>query len=91
MTRKLRYILIYFFLTISAFISVFPFYWMIVGSTNSSVDVLKGKLAFGGEFLNNLKNLWENYNLGTVLLNSAKISLFVVVFQSLSHQWLATV
>jgi len=51
MTRKLRYILIYFFLTISAFISVFPFYWMIVGSTNSSVDVLKGKLAFGGEFL----------------------------------------
>jgi len=80
MTRKLRYIFIYFFLTISAFISVFPFYWMIVGSTNSSVDVLKGKLAFGGEFLNNLKNLWENYNLGTVLLNSAKISLFVVVF-----------
>jgi len=44
MNRKLRYILIYLFLTISAFISVFPFYWMIVGSTNSSVDVLKGKL-----------------------------------------------
>ncbi|WP_249741841.1 carbohydrate ABC transporter permease [Fervidobacterium pennivorans] len=80
MNRKLRYILIYLFLTISAFISVFPFYWMIVGSTNSSVDVLKGKLTFGGEFLNNLKNLWENYNLGKILLNSTKISLFVVVF-----------
>ncbi|AMW32875.1 lactose/L-arabinose transport system permease protein [Fervidobacterium changbaicum] len=80
MSRKLRYTFIYIFLTISAFISVFPFYWMIVGSTNKSVDVLKGKLSFGTEFVENFKNLWENYNLGKVLVNSAKISIFVVVF-----------
>lgn len=80
MRRNLRYLFIYIFLTLSAFISVFPFFWMIVGSTNKSVDVLKGKLSFGTEFVENFKNLWENYNLGKVLVNSAKISIFVVVF-----------
>lgn len=80
MSRKLRYTFIYIFLTISAFISVFPFFWMIVGSTNTSVDVIKGKLTFGNQLTTNLKNLWDNYNLGGVLINSIKISIFVVVF-----------
>ncbi|HQE49768.1 MAG TPA: carbohydrate ABC transporter permease [Fervidobacterium sp.] len=80
MSRKLRYTFIYIFLTISAFISVFPFFWMIVGSTNKSVDVIKGKLTFGNQFIANFKNLWNNYNLGGVLINSIKISIFVVVF-----------
>ncbi|MGQ9855247.1 MAG: carbohydrate ABC transporter permease [Fervidobacterium sp.] len=80
MRRKLRYLFIYIFLTLSALISVFPFFWMIVGSTNKSVDVIKGKLTPGNQFLINFKNLWDNYNLGTVLLNSAKISALVVVF-----------
>lgn len=80
MSRKLRYAFIYIFLTISAFISVFPFFWMIVGSTNTSVDVIKGKLTFGNQLTANLKSLWDNYNLGGVLLNSIKISILVVVF-----------
>ncbi|HCL98605.1 MAG TPA: carbohydrate ABC transporter permease [Fervidobacterium sp.] len=80
MSRKLRYTFIYIFLTISAFISVFPFFWMIVGSTNTSVDVIKGKLTFGNQLTANLKSLWDNYNLGGVLLNSIKISILVVVF-----------
>jgi len=79
MSRKFRYFLTYTLLTIAAFVSVFPFFWMIVGSTNTSVEVLKGKLTFGREFVNNFKNLWDNYNLGKVLWNSVKISIFVVL------------
>ncbi len=80
MSRKLRYAFIYIFLTIGAIVSVFPFFWMIVGSTNTSVDVIKGKLTFGSQLTTNFKNLWDNYNLGGILLNSIKISIFVVVF-----------
>jgi len=78
--RKITYTFIYIILTIAAFISVFPFYWMIVGSTNKSVDVNKGKLTFGTHFLTNFKNLVNNYNLGEVLWNSIQVSFFVVVF-----------
>lgn len=80
MKRKITYTFIYIILTIAAFISVFPFYWMIVGSTNKSVDVNKGKLTFGTHFLTNFKNLVNNYNLGEVLWNSIQVSFFVVVF-----------
>jgi len=80
MSRKLRYAFIYIFLTIGAIVSVFPFFWMIVGSTNTSVDVIRGKLTFGNQLTTNFKNLWNNYNLGGILVNSIKISIFVVVF-----------
>lgn len=80
MNRKLTYAFIYVFLTISAFVSVFPFYWMIVGSTNKSVDVNKGKLTFGNQFLENFYKLSENFDLGQVIWNSIQISLCVVVF-----------
>ena len=80
MSRKLRYAFIYIFLTIGAIVSVFPFFWMIVGSTNTSIDVIRGKLTFGNQLTTNFKNLWNNYNLGGILVNSIKISIFVVVF-----------
>lgn len=80
MNRKLTYAFIYVFLTISAFVSVFPFYWMIVGSTNKSVDVNKGKLTFGNQFLENFYKLSENFDLGQVIWNSIQVSLCVVVF-----------
>ncbi len=74
MKRKITYTFIYIILTIAAFVSVFPFYWMIVGSTNQSIDVNKGKLTFGTHFLTNFKNLVNNYNLGEVLWNSFQVS-----------------
>jgi len=51
MKRKISTFFVYLFLSISAFLSIFPFYWMIVGSTNTSVDVIKGKLIFGTHLL----------------------------------------
>ncbi|ABX31550.1 binding-protein-dependent transport systems inner membrane component [Petrotoga mobilis SJ95] len=79
MSRKIRYALIYLFLAIAAFISVFPFYWMVVGSTNTSLDVNKGKLTFGNQFFVNIQNLITNFDLGRVFWNSIQISFFVVI------------
>lgn len=45
----------YVILSILAFISVFPFFWMVVAATNESVDVTKGTLVPGNYFLENLK------------------------------------
>lgn len=65
----------YGFLTLMAFISIFPFYWLIVSSTNSSTDVTKGKLSFGSEFLVNFNKLSETVDLPLIFYNSMKVSI----------------
>lgn len=71
----------YAFLTVAAFVSVFPFFWMIVCSTNNTVDVVAGKMWFGGEFVRNFKNLFANdLNYAGAVLNSAIISVVTTLF-----------
>lgn len=79
--KKLRLskIFTYLFLIIVAFISLFPFIWMIIGTTNKSVDILRGKFTFGNNLLENFQNLLSSYNLGQILVNSLKISLIVTI------------
>ncbi|WP_419882938.1 carbohydrate ABC transporter permease [Peribacillus sp. B-H-3] len=62
-------------LFIVSVISVFPFLWMIISSTNQSVDVTKGRLLPGTHFMENLHKLLDSVNLIPALLNSAKISI----------------
>lgn len=69
----------YGFLTIAAIISIFPFLWMIVSSTNKSVDVTKGRLLPGSHFMENLNNLLSTVDLVPALMNSAKISIITTV------------
>lgn len=69
----------YGFLTVAAIISIFPFLWMIVSSTNKSVDVTKGRLLPGGHFMENLTNLLNTVDLVPALVNSAKISIITTV------------
>lgn len=70
----------YIFLSVVAFISVFPFFWMIIGATNKSVDVTRGKLSIGSNLMTNIQNLLSS-DLGFVnsLGNSAKITLITTV------------
>ena len=75
----MKRILVYAFLISAFVISVFPFYWMVVGMTNSAVDVIKGKMTFGGQLFNNLKILFSSYDMAGVLLNSLKISGLTVI------------
>ncbi|MGG7058042.1 carbohydrate ABC transporter permease [Clostridium nigeriense] len=59
MTKKFSIIsfLKYAFLSILSFVSIFPFIWMIIATTNKSVDVTRGTLIPGTYFIQNLKNL----------------------------------
>ena len=76
---KLKRIAIYGFLTIVSAISIFPFLWMIVSATNKSVDVTKGRLLPGSNFLENMRTLLDTTDLVPALMNSAKISITTTI------------
>ena len=80
MNKKINMIIKYVFLIITSLISIFPFFWMIVSSTNKSVDVTKGKLSLGSNLLENLNNLLHS-DLGFMnsLVNSAKIAIIATI------------
>ena len=65
-----RLIPTYIFLIIVAFLSVFPFYWMISAATNNTFDVANGKITIGGELMTNFNNLLANYDLWRAMGNS---------------------
>ncbi|WP_040949530.1 carbohydrate ABC transporter permease [Gorillibacterium massiliense] len=76
---KLKRAFTYLFLSVAAFVSIFPFLWMIVSSTNPSVDVTKGKLLPGSHLMDNLKKLWDTTDMGSALISSAKIAIITTV------------
>jgi lactose/L-arabinose transport system permease protein len=53
--RSIRRALLYIALSIAAFISIFPFYWMVVGSTNTSPDIAHGKASPGTHLFQNIR------------------------------------
>ena len=69
-TTQKKLIPSYIFLTIVSFLSVFPLYWMISAATNASVDVARGKLAFGTQALENFQKLIQQQDLAKGLGNS---------------------
>lgn len=79
MKSKFNNIFMYVFLIITGIISVFPFFWMIVGVTNLSKDITLGKLTFGNELINNFIKLNELVDLKLVIFNSVKITLIVTL------------
>jgi len=78
MTR-LRYfplsrLVMYVFLVVVCLFSAFPFLWMLAAATNSSTDIITGKVFFGGYLLENIKHLTETVNLGRAFWNSLRIT-----------------
>jgi len=71
----------YFFLGIFLVISIFPFYWMIVGATNTSDKMFSSppSLIPGSEFMTNFTNLDTSIGIGRVLFNSLFTSIIYVV------------
>lgn len=69
----------YVFLSIAAFISIFPFLWMIISATNKSSDVTQGRLLPGGHLFENTRNLFDTADMGTALTNSAIIAIATTV------------
>jgi lactose/L-arabinose transport system permease protein len=73
----------YGFLNIAAFVSIFPFAWMIIGATNSATDIMKGKYTFGTELIANFRQLNEMIDLPLLFWNSTKIAVGGMVLQLL--------
>lgn len=63
-------LLCYLFLITAVFASLFPFYWMIVCSTNSNPDILQKRLTFGTYFVENFKNLVNSVTIAQGFWNS---------------------
>jgi lactose/L-arabinose transport system permease protein len=80
---KLKSTLSYVFLFVASIISIFPFLWMIISSTNKSVDVTKGAMMPGSFFMQNFQHLLSSAPLGTALWNSAKISIITTLLSML--------
>ncbi|MBT2733390.1 carbohydrate ABC transporter permease [Bacillus sp. ISL-7] len=70
-------------LIIASIVSMFPFLWMIVSSTNKSVDVTQGRMLPGSHFIENLHNLLDTVELVPALMNSAKISILTTILAML--------
>ena len=59
MTKKQK-IFVYTFLIIVSLLSIFPIYWMACAATNTSVDIMRGKLIPGSYLIENFKSLIGN-------------------------------
>jgi lactose/L-arabinose transport system permease protein len=78
----------YLFLGFAAFLSIFPFFWMAIGTTNTSINIIKGKATFGDKFFTNVSNFLTAVDLPLVFWNSAKVAvlstLLTIVVSSLA-------
>lgn len=72
---RLRLALVYLGLGLAAFVSVFPFYWMIVGATNSSADIIRGKASFGDQLGVNATDFFTQVDALRVFGNSTLLAL----------------
>lgn len=60
----------YLFLSVFSIISVFPLLWMLISATNSSPDVIRGKMTIGKHLAENYKNIIASYDLWGAMKNS---------------------
>lgn len=78
MTKNSNKVLTYLFLIMMSIIFAFPFYFLIVSATNTSVDVTSGRMLPGAAIVDNWKALAER----TDLLNAFKNSTIVAFGQT---------
>ena len=71
--------IVYLLLAAAAFVSIFPFYWMIVGATNKSADVVIGKATPGDALLSNLATLFATVDVPRIFWNSGFIAVVATV------------
>lgn len=79
MGKTIKRVLMYLFLSIVAFLSIFPFVWMVIGSTNDSQAILRGKLTIGSQLGENFSKLFTDENMLQVFGNSLKVSITATI------------
>jgi lactose/L-arabinose transport system permease protein len=76
---RLRSLAVYSLLSVAAFISIFPFYWMVVGTTNTAADIIKGKASFGDQLWINVTHFFEQVDVPRIFWNSAYLAISATV------------
>lgn len=80
MHKKRSLIFKYAFLSLLAFVSVFPFLWMLICSTNTTLDINRGVFSIGNQLLRNFESLFsEQWGFLNALKNSAVISVIATL------------
>ena len=73
--RILTQVLTYGFIGLMALLSIFPFLWMVIGTTNSSGDIIRGRLSFGSALGTNIQAFFTQVDAPLIFWNSAKIAI----------------
>ena len=76
---KVKTTISYIILIVASFLSAFPLYYMICGATNSSIDIVRGKLLPGTYLMENYQSLIANQNLGRAMFNSFRNAIVITV------------
>jgi len=76
---RIANVLKYVFLFVAAMISIFPLVWMFISATNTSGDVLGGRLLPGTNLLVNFRALTARADIGQALWNSLRNALVATV------------
>ena len=71
-------------LILASFLSVFPLYYMLCGATNTSIDVVRGKLIPGTYLVENFKSLVASQNLGLAMMLPF-VAIMIPLFKMMSH------
>jgi lactose/L-arabinose transport system permease protein len=69
----------YLFLGVMAFLSIFPFFWMVISASNSSVEIMAGKVSFGSALVTNITNFFTLVDVPLVFWNSAKVAVLATL------------
>jgi lactose/L-arabinose transport system permease protein len=75
-TKGIKKISLYSLLAVGGLISLFPFYWALIGATNESGKMFSKTLMLlpGSKLIENISNLNESIGIGRVMFNSLFVS-----------------
>ncbi|MDQ0457766.1 carbohydrate ABC transporter permease [Rhizobium paknamense] len=74
--RRLGSLVQYLLLGFAAFLSIFPFFWMVIGATNTTADIVRGRVSFGTALFANIADFFTKVDVPLVFWNSIKIAIF---------------
>lgn len=74
---KTKKVISYIILILASFLSAFPLYCMLCGATNTSIDVVRGRLIPGGYLVENFKTLVGMQDLKLAMFNSFRNAIII--------------
>ena len=74
---KTKTVISYIILILASFLSAFPLYYMFCGATNTSIDIVRGRLLPGTHLVENFRSLIANQNLARAMFNSFRNAIII--------------